>query len=128
VALGRAQVLPDGEDLDALLAQLPERLDDLSCVSPRPTISPDLVTTSSPPISLALRRTRSERSQREPRRADRIQARHDLDVVVEDVGALGDHARQRHLLAAEVGREHLDLAAGRLQADRADHADERPAP
>ena len=32
-------------------------------------MSPDLVTTSSPPIALALRRTRSERSQRDPRRA-----------------------------------------------------------
>ena len=30
--------------------------------------------------------------------------------VVEDVGALGDHLCQRHLLAAEVGGQHLDLA------------------
>ena len=37
--------------------------------SPRPTISPDLVTTSSPPISLAVCSTRSERSHVEPRRA-----------------------------------------------------------
>src|SRR3712207_8108227 len=45
------------------------------------------------------------------------------DVVVEDVGALGDHLRQRHHLAAEVRGEHLDLAAGGLAADLADHAD-----
>ena len=32
-------------------------------------MSPDFVTTSSPPIALALRSTRGERSQREPRRA-----------------------------------------------------------
>src|SRR5256885_1506408 len=46
-------------------------------------------------------------------------------VVVEDVGALGDDLGQRHLVALEVGREHLDLAAGRLAADLADDADER---
>ena len=55
----------------------------------------------------------------------RVQPRHDLDVVVEDVGPLGDDLRQRHLLAAEVGRQHLDLAARRLAADLADDADER---
>ena len=55
---------------------------------------------------------------------DRVEPRHDLDVVVEDVGPLGDHLRERHLLAAEVGRQHLDLALRRLHADRADHADE----
>src|SRR3954470_20512281 len=37
--------------------------------SPSPTIRPDFVTTSSPPISLAVCRTRSERSHVEPRRA-----------------------------------------------------------
>ena len=63
----------------------------------------------------------------EPRSAagERVEPRHRLDVVVEDVGPLGDHARQRHLLAAEVGRQHLDLGVGREAADRADHADER---
>ena len=55
---------------------------------------------------------------------DRVEARDRLDVVVEDVGALGDHLCQRHLLAAEVGGQHLDLAARRQLADRADHADE----
>ena len=40
-----------------------------SSVSPSPTIRPDLVTTSSPPISLAFSSTRSERSHFEPRRA-----------------------------------------------------------
>ena len=55
---------------------------------------------------------------------DRVQARRDLDVVVEDVGALGDDLGQRHLLAAEVGGQDLDLALGRLAADLADDADE----
>ncbi len=40
-----------------------------SKLSPRPTISPDFVVISSPPISLALRSTRQERSNLEPRRA-----------------------------------------------------------
>ena len=56
---------------------------------------------------------------------DGIQPRHDLDVVVEDVGALGDDLRERHLLAAEVRRQDLDLAARRLAAALADDADER---
>ena len=37
--------------------------------SPSPTISPDLVTMPSPPISFAILRTRAERANREPRRA-----------------------------------------------------------
>ena len=37
--------------------------------SPRPTISPDLVTTPAPPISFAIRSTRAERRNLEPRRA-----------------------------------------------------------
>ena len=53
----------------------------------------------------------------------RVQPRRDLDVVVEHVGPLGDHLRERHLLAAEVGRQALDLAPRRLHADRADDAD-----
>src|SRR4051794_3791297 len=69
VLLGGTQVLPDGEDLDVVVAQHPERLDHLLVVSPRPTMRPDFVTTSSPPMALALRSTRSERSQRDPRRA-----------------------------------------------------------
>ena len=71
---------------------------------------PDFVTTSSPPIALALRSTRSERRNFEPRRATGYRRGDDLDVVVEDVGALGDDLGQRHLLAAEVGRQDLDLA------------------
>ena len=55
----------------------------------------------------------------------RIEPRDHLDVVIEDIGALGDHVRQRHLLAAEVRRQHLDLAAMRLSADLPDHADKR---
>ena len=42
---------------------------------------------------------------------ERVKPGDDLDVVVEHVGAFGDHLGERHLLAAEVGRQHLDLAA-----------------
>ncbi len=56
---------------------------------------------------------------------NRIQPRHHLDVVVEHVGSLCDHLRERHLLTLEVGREDLDLAPRRLPAHLADDADER---
>jgi 2-phospho-L-lactate guanylyltransferase (CobY/MobA/RfbA family) len=69
VALGRAQVLADGEDLDAGLAHLAERVHQLLVGLAEPTIRPDLVATSPSPISSALRSTRSERSSVEPRRA-----------------------------------------------------------
>ena len=42
-----------------------------------------------------------------------VQPAHGLDVVVEDLGPLGEHGRERLLLdAEEVGRQHLD---GRLR-------------
>ena len=59
---------------------------------------------------------------------DGIQAGHDLDVVVEDVGPLGDHLRERHLLALEVGGQDLDQAPRCLPADLADHAHEGARP
>ena len=41
----------------------------------------------------------------------RVEPAHGLDVVVEDLGARGEHRLQRLLLdAEEVGREDLDLA------------------
>src|SRR5205823_15009424 len=55
---------------------------------------------------------------------ERVEARDRLDVVVEDVRPLGDDPRERHLLAAEVRSQYLDLAARRELADRADHTNE----
>ena len=54
-------------------------------------------------------------------RADRrIEPRHGLEIVVEDVGPRRDHGLDRALLAQEVGRQHLDRRAGRrLRASRA---------
>ena len=69
------------------------------------------MTTSSPPIALALRSTRSERSQREPRRATGYRRGTTSTLWLKTSGRSAMHLRQRHLLAAEVGREHLDLAA-----------------
>src|SRR5690349_8388632 len=123
VALGRTQVLADGEHLDALLAQLAEGVDHL------------LVGLAEPDHQAGLRRhlvaahllgVAQDAQRALPARAapgDGVEPRDDLDVVVEHVGTLGDDLRQRHLLAAEVGGEALDLAPGRLHADGADHAD-----
>ena len=54
-----------------------------------------------------------------------VEAGDDLDVVVEHVGSLGEHPGERHLLALEVGGEHLDQAARRLAAHLPDDPDER---
>src|SRR5215207_7741633 len=122
VALGRAQVLADGEHLDSVLAQLPERVDQLVVR----LAEPDHQARLRRHLVAAHRLRVGEHAQRAlpgaaaPR--DRVEPRHDLDIVVEDVRALGDHLCERHLLAAEVGREALDLAPGSLHADRADHA------
>src|SRR4051794_12999214 len=125
VALGRAQVLADRDDLDVVIAQLPEHVDDLVVglaeADHAAGLRHDLV------AARRLRVAQHARRAQELRAApcDRVEPRDDLDVVVEDVGALVDDLGERHLLAAEVGRQHLDLALGRLVADLADDADER---
>src|SRR4051812_13025441 len=122
VALGGAQVLADGEHLHALLAQVAERLDHLVVRLAEPDhqagLGRDLVAAHLLGVAQDAQRALPAR----PAAGDRVQPRHDLDVVVEDVGALGDDLRERHLLAAEIGRQALDLAPRRLHADRADHA------
>src|SRR3954452_21576588 len=125
VALGGAQVLADGEDLHAVRAQLREGVDHLVVRLAEPDhqagLGGDLVAAHLLGVGEDAQRPLPARAAA----GDRVQPRDDLDVVVEDVGALGDHLGQRHLVPLEVGREHLDLAAGRLAADLADDADER---
>ena len=48
--------------------------------------------------------------------------------MVEDVGAFGQHSRQRHLFATEVGRQYLNLAARRLRAALANCCRPDPCP
>ena len=79
--------------------------------SPRPTISPDLVTTSLAAHLLRHLQHPGRAQELGAAARHRVEPRHRLDVVVEDVGTLVDHLGQRHLLAAEVGGEDLDLAA-----------------
>src|SRR5829696_6244542 len=125
VVARRAQVLTHREHLHAVVAEDAEGLEQLLLrlaeAGHDPRLRHDLV------AAHLLRVPEHAAGAQEARAAPgkRIQPRHGLDVVVEDVRALGDHARQRHLLAAEVGRQHLDLAAGSHPPDRADHADER---
>ena len=59
VALGRAQVLRDGEQIAAGVAQVAHRLADLLAVSPMPRMRLDLVTS---PDARACGSTSSERS------------------------------------------------------------------
>ena len=128
VLLSRAQVLAHGQDLDAVLAQHPEGLHHLVELLTEPDHQPGLGD------HLVARHLL--RHAQDPRRAqevgaapgDRVEPGDGLDVVVEDVRPLGDHLGERHLLAAEVRGENLDLAPGRHPADRADHAHERAGP
>ncbi len=108
-----------------MLAQQTERLDHLLVRLAEPDHQPRLRRQL---IAAELLRVREHaRGAQELRAAprNRVEPRNDLDVVVEDVGALGDDACERHLLPLKVGRQHLDLAARGLAADLADHADER---
>src|SRR5215212_12080056 len=88
VVLRRAEVLPDGEDLDAVFAEDPERLDQLLLGLAQPGHEPglghDLVAAHL--LGVLQYAARAQ----EPRAAagQRIEARHGLDVVVEDVGPL----------------------------------------
>ena len=96
-----------------------------SKVSPRPTISPDLVVTSSPPSSLALRRTPAASAARSSRGG-----RPGTGAGTTSTLWLKTSGRSAITLASgiswplEVGGEDLDLAVGRLAADLADHGDE----
>ena len=78
-----------------------------SRVSPRPTIRPDLVN-----IDGSISFTFAQQSQRgeiaRARPDGRIEPRHGLEIVVEDVGPRGDHGLDGAGLAHEVGRQDLD--------------------
>src|SRR5829696_1830636 len=125
VVLRGTQVLADGEYLDAVLAQDAEGLEQLflrlAQAGHQAGLGDDLVAAH----LLGVLEHPAGAQERRPAPCQRVQARDGLHVVVEDVGALGDHAGERHLLTAEVRRQHLDLAARRQLADRADHTDER---
>src|SRR3954463_6379284 len=125
VLLGRAQVLADREDLDAVRAEDAERLDELVVGLAEAHHQPGLRRDRVAAHRLGVLQDAAGPHERRATPGQRVQARDDLDVVVEDVGALGDDLRERHLLAAEVGREDLDLAPRRLAADLPDDADER---
>src|ERR1700722_10796062 len=125
MALGGTQVLPGGGHLHAVLAQRAEGVEHLLVglaeSDHQPGLGDDLA------FAHFTSKLKNAAGALDLRAApgDGVQPRHDLDVVVEDVGALDDDLGERHLLALEVGREHLDLTAWRLLADLADDADER---
>ncbi len=102
VTLGRAQVLSDGEHLHAAVAQRGEGVDHLIVglaeSDHQPGLGDDLV------VAELAGEAQHAAGTLELRAAarDRVQARNDLDVVVEDVGTLGDDLCERHLLALEV--------------------------
>src|SRR3954469_2177535 len=125
VLLGRAEVLADGEDLHAVLAEDAERLDELVVRLAEPDQQAGLRRHLVAAHLLRVAWDAARAQELRPAARERVEARDDLDVVVEDVGPLGDHLRERHLLAAEVRRQHLDLAGRGLTTDLADDADER---
>ena len=125
----RLQVLADRDDVDAVLAQVAHRLDDLvvglaharddpRLRQQRPAIGvlggPDLT-------CAAKQRERALVVALDPYLRLDPPAR--LDVVVEDVGPGLEHGAKRALLVAEeVGRQHLDRRLGQLAAERDDRA------
>ena len=98
-----------------------------SRVSPRPTIRPDLVNIDG--IDLLHLRQQPQRGEVARAGPDRrIEPRHGLEIVVEDVGPRRDHGLDGAVLAQEVGRQHLDRRVGRLLVQRRDHRGEVPCP
>ena len=92
VALGGAQVLPDGEHLHAMLAQNGKRIHQLVMglaeADHQPGLGHDLAFAEL--AREAQDATGAQKLRAAPR--ERVEARDDLDVVVEDVRALCDHA------------------------------------
>ena len=125
---GGPQVLADGEDLDVVVAKDPERLDHLLEALAEADHQPRLGDHAVAAHLLGESQDPGGAHEAGAAPRHRVEARNRLDVVVEDVGALVDHLRKRHLLAAEVGGQDLDLAARGQHPDRADHADERSGP
>ena len=110
------KVLADRDDVDAVLAQVAHRLDDLVVRLPQADDDPGLrqhrvvrefLRAPQQPEGLVVARLRAAHSRVEP--AD------GLDVVVEDVGSLGQDGPERLLLdVEEIGRQHLDRRCGHL--------------
>ena len=89
-----------------------------------PVIRPDLVTTSSPPISFALRSTRQERRNCEPRRASGY-SRGTVSTLWLNTSGRSAITRASGISSPrKSGVSTSTLRAGREAADRADHADE----
>ena len=99
-----------------------------AAVSPRPTMRPVLTSGRAPSGSRRARPRGRAREQLERalvarlRPHLRVQARDGLEVVVEHVGAGGEHGAQRRFVAAQVGDEHLD---GRVRHRGANGGDGR---
>jgi hypothetical protein len=125
VVARRAQVLADGQHLDAVLAQHAERLEQLFARLAEPGHQARLRHDALAAHLLGVAQHTAGAQELRAAAGEWVEPRHRLDVVVEDVGALGDDARERHLLAAEVGCQNLDLGVGREAPHRADHSDER---
>jgi hypothetical protein len=88
-----AEVLADGEDVDLAVGEVAEDARSSCISSPMPTMMPVLVTMG-PGSSAAMIPWRGEEVERALVAAagfgDAVEARHGLDVVVEDLGARGD--------------------------------------
>ena len=118
----RLQVLADRHDVDAVLAQVAQRVHDLVVRLAEPDDDPglrehlvvgDLLRAREKPEGLVVVGLRAAHLAVEP--AD------GLDVVVEDLGPRAEHDPQGLLLdAEEVRRQHLDRCLGQLLLQRAD--------
>ena len=110
------EVLADRDDIDAVPSQVPQGLDHLVVRLAQPDddaglaqhrVAGDVLRSLQQPERLAVRCLRAAHA--------RVQPPHGLDVVVEHVGALGEHDLERlFLVAEEVRRQYLDGRLGHL--------------
>jgi acyl-lipid omega-6 desaturase (Delta-12 desaturase) len=120
VLLAGLQILADRQDIHAPLRWSRITALTSSIVSPSPSMIPDLVSTSGSSC-LALVRVAGGPFVAVLRLHLLEQARHGLDVVVQDLGRASITIFKASRLPLKVRDQHLDRAAGMQLADAADH-------
>ena len=116
------EVLTDRDDVDLVASEIAHRLDHLVVRLAEPDDDPGLRQDRIVGHLLGVpKELESPVVARLSTAHRRMQTANGLDVVVEDLGALGEDHAQRVLFAAEeVGGEHFDRGFGKLTFERPD--------
>ena len=121
--LGRLQVLPDGQEVDVGGAQVVHHLQYFGAFLGEPDHDAGFGKNQGIQVLGPIEDAQRMEIPR-PRANARVEPGHGLEVVVEDVGAGGDHRLQGAVFVAEIGGEHLDGGRRRGFADALDAAHE----